>query len=367
MPGLRVAVDVTPLVGGRGGVAQCVRNLLLALPDVAPEVDVLPYVLSRRAREHVDDLPAGTRLLAVPAGVAIRAWGYVSVPSANKALADADVVHGTNFVAPPTTRPTTITVHDTWCLRHPRSCAPAVRPFDRAIRRAVRRCAWLHVSTESVATEVRARYATSRVEVVPFGVPAVADAAALPAAVREPYVLAVSTDEPRKRHAHLVRAFAVLASRAPDVSLVLAGGDAGATADVLDTISSLRPEVRDRVVRLGAVDDATRSTLLRRASVLAYPSADEGFGFPALEAMSVGVPVVATRVGAVQETAGDAALLVDVVDDVRPLVTALETALADEATRSSLVARGTARAASFTWAAHARGMADLWAKAAAES
>jgi glycosyltransferase involved in cell wall biosynthesis len=360
VPGLRVAVDVTPLLGRRGGVTQCVRYLLDALPRVAADVEVVPYVLSRRARDHADELPAGTRALALPAGIAIRVWGLLDVPTAGRPLSGVQVVHGTNFVVPPVRVPATVTVHDTWCLRHPSECAAAVRPFDRAVRRAVRRGAWVHVSTAAIADEVRARYETDRVAVVPFGVPEVAAGGALPPGVTSPFVLAISSDEPRKRHAHLVRAFAAVAEQVPDVQLVLAGADAGATPDVEREIAALAPAVRARVVRLGAVADDARAALLRGARVLAYPSSDEGFGFPVLEAMSVGVPVVSTRAGGIPEASGDAALLVEVTDDVAPLVGALCDALTDDDLRARLVARGTERAAARSWDDHARGMVALW-------
>jgi glycosyltransferase involved in cell wall biosynthesis len=220
------------------------------------------------------------------------------------------------------------------------------------------------VSTEASAAEVRERYRTDRVVVVPFGVPDVAVDGVLPHAVRAPFVLAISTDEPRKRHAHLVEAFADVAAAVDDVQLVLAGAEASATPAVVAAIDALPPQVRHRVLRLGAVDDATRAGLLRGAAVLAYPSADEGFGFPALEAMSVGIPVVTTRAGGLPETAGDAAVLVDVVDDVEPLASALVAALTDTELRTSLVARGYTRVASLSWDAHAAGMAALWARAA---
>jgi glycosyltransferase involved in cell wall biosynthesis len=364
VPGLRVAVDVTPLLGVQGGVAQCVRHLLAALPAVAPDVDVVPYALSRRARGRLDELPSGTRALSLPAAMAVRVWSRADRPRPRALPDDVDVVHGTNFVVPPVDRAATVTVHDTWCLRHPTECAPAVRPFDAVLRRAAGRGAWLHVSTDATAREVTQRYRTDRVAVVPFGVPDVDVDGVLPATVHAPYVLAISTDERRKRHAHLVRAFERVAAVVDDVQLVLAGADAGGTPDVVSAIGALPPDVRRRVLRLGPVDDAARAGLLRGATVLAYPSADEGFGFPALEAMSVGVPVVTTRAGGLPETAGDAALLVDVVDDVAPVADALVAALTDDALRRSLVRRGHARVAALSWEAHAAGMASLWARAA---
>lgn len=366
MPGLRVAVDVTPLLGARSGVARCVEHLLDALPAVAPDVTVVPYVLSYRARES-KGLPPDTRVLPVPAGVAIRTWGWSDLPSVRHWLGDVDVVHGTNFVVPPTGTPSTVTVHDTFCLRRPKECAPAVRPFRRAVGRAVRRGAVVHVSTRTLKYEVLELFPRAIANVVPFGVPPLAPAGPLPSSVVEPYVLSINSLEPRKRIDHLVRAFRTVAAWDPDIQLVLAGADGAATGAVDREIAALPDELRGRVVKLGYVDDLTRATLLRRARVVAYPSADEGFGFPLLEAMSVGVPIVTTGEGGSREVAGDAAVLIPLVDDVGPLVDALRRAITDERLRASLRERGTRRVARYSWDDHAIGMAAMWRAAAGRS
>jgi glycosyltransferase involved in cell wall biosynthesis len=104
--------------------------------------------------------------------------------------------------------------------------------------------------------------------------------------------------------------------------------------------------------------------LLRGATILAYPSADEGFGFPVLEAMAAGIPVVASSVGGIPEVAGDAALLVPVDDDPTALVDALRRALTDETLRAELRRAGGARVERYSWTTHAEGMAALWRRAA---
>jgi glycosyltransferase involved in cell wall biosynthesis len=364
VPGLRVAVDVTPLLGVRTGVYQCVEHLLDALPDAAPDVEVLPYVLSRTARARADELPGGTRFLSPPAGLAIRLWGFVDVPKVEHELGNPDVVHGTNFVVPPTSIPSTVTVHDTFCLVHPSKCEPAQRPFARAVRRAASRGAWLHVSTSAVEYQLKSLYAAERVERVAFGVPVLGSAGELPEGVTTPYVLAINSLDVRKRHEHLVRAFRSVAPWDPELKLVIAGGDGNAKDAVQRAIKALPPDVSRRVVLTGRVDEPTRAALIRRATVLAYPSADEGFGFPVLEAMAAGVPVVATSVGGLPEVTGGAALLVPVEDDPGALVEALRKVITDGTVRAGLRRSGRERAAEFSWHAHAEGMAALWQKAA---
>ena len=101
-------------------------------------------------------------------------------------------------------------------------------------------------------------------------------------------MLAIATLEPRKNLPHLVSAFGALAATHPDLRLVIAGRDGPARPAVDDAIARLPAAARDRVVLAGHVDDAGRRALLDAASVLAYPSIYEGFGFPLLEAMSAG-------------------------------------------------------------------------------
>lgn len=364
MPGLRVAVDVTPLLGVRAGVARTVEHLLEALPGAAPDIEVVPYVLSRRANRAA--LPEGTVVLPHAATVAIRRWGYGDRPSVASLLGDCDVVHGTNFVVPPAGRPSTVTIHDTWCLRHVKECAPDVRPFRRAVGRALGRGAWAHVSTRAVGHEVTQLFGQSRMAVVPFGVPPVGPPGPMPSELHgRPYVLSLSTLEPRKRVDHLVRAFRSVAPWDQELRLVIAGARGAASEDVTRAVRALPKEIERRVIRFGHVDDGTRSALLHHATALAYPSADEGFGFPVLEAMAAGVPVVATSVGGIPEVAGNAALLIAVDDDPGGLVTALRSLVTDDALRTTLIERGRARAERFSWRAHAEGMAELWRRAAA--
>jgi glycosyltransferase involved in cell wall biosynthesis len=183
--------------------------------------------------------------------------------------------------------------------------------------------------------------------------------------VAGPYILAISTLDARKRHEHLVRAFRSVAPWDPELHLVIAGADGNAKDAIGRAIKALPPDVECRVVLTGRVDEPTRAALIRNATVLAYPSADEGFGFPVLEAMAAGVPVVATNVGGIPEVSAGAAVLVPVDDDPGALVDALRRVITDGDLRARLRRRGLARAKAFSWNDHAAGMAALWRSAAA--
>jgi alpha-1,3-rhamnosyl/mannosyltransferase len=123
--------------------------------------------------------------------------------------------------------------------------------------------------------------------------------------------------------------------------------------------------VAGRVVRLGYLEEEARQSLLGGALVLAYPSLYEGFGYPPLEAMAAGVPVVATAAGAVPEVVGEAAELV-APGDFEAMAAALARVIDDAGLRAKLVEAGRVRASSFTWTSAAASMVDLYGVAAAD-
>ena len=116
---------------------------------------------------------------------------------------------------------------------------------------------------------------------------------------------------------------------------------------------------RQRIRRPGYVTAAERIALMAGASVFCYPSVYEGFGLPPLEAMALGVPVVATSAGAVPEVVGDAAELV-APGDTAALAAALARTVDDDGLRSRLVRLGRERVAGYTWQATAAGLTALY-------
>ena len=375
---MRLALDATPLLGPRTGVATFTAGALGALSR-RPDISVTGYALSWRGRTTLrESLPAGVGSgWAVPAGPLLRIWARADLVPAEW-IVDAedgiDVVHGTNFVVPPTRRAArVVTVHDLTCVRYPEMCTPTTLRYPALIRRAIRTGAWVHTPSDYVASEVCEMFDAdpNRVRGIHHGLDA-ADlgdgtagrrrAADLTSPGVKRYVLALGTVEPRKDLPMLVRAFDRLAATRPDIGLVLAGPQ-GWGAGALDTA---RGEARhhDRIGLAGYVDGAARADLMAGAAVFALPSRYEGFGLPPLEAMASGVPVVATAAGAVPEVCGDGALIVGVGDE-DAFTGALEAVLDDGP--GGLVERGRARAASFTWERCAAELDQLYRDAQADA
>jgi glycosyltransferase involved in cell wall biosynthesis len=126
----------------------------------------------------------------------------------------------------------------------------------------------------------------------------------------------------------------------------------------------LSEPARSRVIMTGYVSDEDKHVLVAGARALAYPSLYEGFGFPVIEAMAAGTPVLTSNVSSLPEVAGEDAVLVD-PKDVPAIADGLRRVLEDDELRSRLIGPGRARAAGFTWEATARRTAEVLRSVAA--
>lgn len=368
MTRVTVAFDIGPTLTPLTGVGQAVVGMRDALGDLPEGPDVVPYITSWRAAP-----PRGGRRLPLPAALAHRWWARRSWPPMDRWLPrGAGVVHGTNYVVPPTRLPRVVSVYDCWFLRHRDHVHPDVARAGAALRRAVATGAVVHTSSLASADAVAELLGRGvRVEVIPLGAPAGVAAPAstfrpVPELESRPFVLAVGTLERRKNLPRLVQAFAAVAAQVPDVRLVLAGAPGNDAAAIDDAIATLPRTMTHQVLLLGRIDEATKAWLLHHATVLAYPSLDEGFGFPLLEAMAIDLPVVASTAGSIPEVAGDAAVMVDATD-VDALGAAVSHVLTDSALRQRLSVAGRLRVAHFSWSTTAQRLADLYASLAMET
>ena len=161
-------------------------------------------------------------------------------------------------------------------------------------------------------------------------------------------MLFLGTIEPRKNVARLIEAYAAVLARRPDVPDLVIAGALQISRDELLSRASAGADLSRRVSFAGYVDEAERKRLLSTASMLVLPSLEEGFGIPALEAMTIGLPVIASNRGALPEVVGDAGILIE-PDDARALAAAIERLLSDDYLRRSLSAKGIEQAEHFSW------------------
>jgi glycosyltransferase involved in cell wall biosynthesis len=265
----------------------------------------------------------------------------------------ADLFHGLNQRLPASRLHRAVTTfHDLFVMTGDYSTPEFRRRFTSLARDAASRSGHVIAVSRFTADQVAARldYPAGRITVIHHGVDPVPEIAgdALDAfrrklGLEEPFLLHVGAIQTRKNISRLVEAFEGLPER---YSLVLAGSAGYGAREILERIEKSR--ARKRIHRLGYLTRDELNQLYRTAAVLAFPSLDEGFGLPVIEAMSASLPVVTSNGSALKEIAGDAALLVEPAD-VDSLRTALQVALEDAAVRNRLVSAGIRRAAEFDW------------------
>ncbi|GAA2726086.1 glycosyl transferase [Cellulomonas aerilata] len=348
-----------PVPGGSG---VYIEELLAELATGAHGVDVTGLAARHAGPPPAQPLPPGlaVRHAPLPRTVLYESWQRVGHPRAEAVAGPLDVVHATTWAVPPTRRPLVVTVHDVAFLHDPTHfTARGNAWFRRALERTRRSADAVIVPSQATADDCLAvGLDAARVHVVPHGSRPVPRTAAQVADFRDrtglgrPYVLWCGTIEPRKNLPVLLRAFASVADRRPDLDLVLVG-PAG-WGEVPGHPAGLAP---DRVRVLGRLSREDLHSAYAGAAAFCFPSVREGFGLPVLEAMQHGLPVVTSAGTACAEVAGGAALLVDPAspaDLADALVEATGPAAPDLARRSA------ERAADFSWRRSAATTADVY-------
>lgn len=323
---MSVALDATYSLGRNlSGVGVYSRKILFGLAAAHPEEQFyFHYRPHRFLRSLQDSLP----------------------PNAHRRLLHnaprADIFHALNQRVDRRASRTVTTFHDLFVMTGEYS-SPAFRErFTKQAREAAERSDHIIAVSQFTASQVESLLGVerSRIHVVPHGV----EVAVPSRARRERMVLFVGAIQKRKNVARLVRAF----ERMPrEWTLVLAGAaDGFGAAQELAAVSA-SPRRLDITVA-GYVTSEELEELYARASIFAFPSLDEGFGMPVLEAMARGVAVVTSNCSAMPEVAGDAALLVDPHDE-EDIADALARLAVEDGFRYELVERGRVRAEQFTW------------------
>ena len=356
-PRLRIAYEATALLGFRTGVGEFCYGALRALARIG-SLDMNAFAISHRRRHMLKkELPPGVGFSdwIMPARPLHEMWKRSNFPPLELWDRKVDVVHGTNFVVPPTrSAGKVVTVHDLTTLRFPEMCDAATLVFPRMVQKAIDEGAFVHTPSRFVAQEVIENFRVDPAKVVAIhhGIPLVEPGADFGGGQMGPlvgrrFVLALGTVEPRKDYPMLVRAFDEVVRHEPDLVLVIAGKDGWGSSDLTSAITAIKS--RSKIFRLGYVTPAARQWLLKNATVFAYPSVYEGFGFPPLEAMALGTPVVSTNSGALAEVLSDAcALLVD-SGDLNGLATGIRRLVVNEAERARLSQAGLEHIHRFSW------------------
>lgn len=173
-----------------------------------------------------------------------------------------------------------------------------------------------------------------------------------------PYLLFLSTIQPRKNVGRIIEAFAAVADQIPH-DLILAGQIGWRSGSILAQIETLPHELKNRIELPGFVPDDEKTSLIKGAAAFLYPSLNEGFGFPLLEANACGVPVITANTSSLAELAATGGAVPINPQNVSELSDAILQLNSDEALRHSLIAQGHENVARFEWQAAAEQVLQL--------
>ncbi len=342
---MRIVVDVSPLSHPPTGIGNYIRGSLggLAAAGRAAGHEVVGFAPTSllggsriRAALQGEEVTVPVRTIPLPASHALRtAWSRAGRPPVEVLIGRLDAFLFTDWMYPAQRRGLRATVvHDLVPVHHPEWCTPrTIAMHTRKLKHAVATCDVLFTNSQYTADDLSATYGVARDRLVVAhpglgrGFTHDGDATAFGNVT----ILGVGTIEPRKNLERLVAAWRLLAGEA---DLVLAGGSGWGERPGLEGVRLL-----------GYVPAADLPALYRGASVFVYPSLEEGFGMPAVEAMACGTPVVASSHPSLDEACGDAAVRVDPTDP-QALAAGIREALTR---RDELVLRGRAHAARFSW------------------
>ena len=373
---MKVCVDLQAGLGQTGGIGRYVRELFRHLGREAgkgEEAEGFCFDFHRRYRGA--EWANGGRVRAcrwMPGRVAQAAWKRLHAPPYDWFAGEADVYHFPNFVRPPLGKGkrSVVTIHDLSFMRMPETTETKnLAWLTGEIRRTAETADAILTDSRFSAGEIHECLGVGESRIFPVWLgldsfpepPGEAEAAALrrELGLERPYLLMVGTLEPRKNIPFLVKVFEEM--RDFDGDLALVGALGWKTEGILSAIEN-SPR-RDRIRRLGGIRDDQLAAVYAGAAAFVFPSRYEGFGFPPLEAMARGVPVVCARNSSLPEVLGDAPQWVDGFDAV-DWADAVREVLGDAGRRKTMRVAGLAQARRFTWAETTRRTWEVYRRVA---
>lgn len=358
---MHLCLDYQPAVAQRAGIGRYTRMLAKHIAPFFGTGDRLRlFYLDFFRKAEPPDCSSGAEAnpwRILPGAILQQLWKRGLPPAFDTIAGDADLYHFTNFIIPPVSKKAkaVVSIFDMSFMRYPQ-CAEAhnlaymTSRIGKTIERADAVITISKFSTDETIEFFPA--AAGKTFNIPLGLD---QSLSAPEAdkitetkkrlgLNRPYILSVGTLEPRKNYTFLVEAFEKLDRN--DVDLVIAGMPGWQCEPILEKIT--KSPRASQIKYLKYVADTDLAALYAGAEVFALASLYEGFGFPPLEAMLCGTPVVSSNGGSLPEVLGDAADIVTSFD-AELWAMALNKMLGDSARRESFRSRGLARASIYKW------------------
>ena len=346
---MKIGIDISQAIYGTG-VSVYTKNLVTSLVHLHPEDEFVLFGGSLRRRSELTTLAKklkGTpKIFPFPPTLMDFIWNSLHVLPVEKLIGNVDIVHTSDWTEPPTHLPKVTTVHDLIPFKYPQTTTDSIRQAHK------KRLHWVTRESGKIIAVSRStkedlisilRIPEDKIVVIPEGVEPrytpqpleLIDQIKRRYKIKGDYIFSLSTLEPRKNQAGLIKAFEIVKKTYPDLTLLIGGRTGWGEL----------PVPVEGVIMPGFISDNDLPVLYSGALVYALPSFYEGFGLSPLQAMACGAPVVTSNVSSMPEVVGDAGILVDPADP-QNIAAGIITAVGK---RGKLRELGFAQAAKFTW------------------
>jgi len=384
---MTIGIDIRMLAQGmQTGVEEYVVNLLANMLSLNPNIKFkLFYNGYRKTELNYDWLKLPNVELVqfnIPNKILDTSLYFLNYPKINKLLKGIDVFFSPHIFLSATSQKckSVVTFHDLSFEKYPEfySNSKNYWHFSMNPKKQARRADKIIAVSESTKNDLVELYKINpeKIKVIysgvslesgiwnlEFRVTKVKEKYNLP----EKYILYLGTLEPRKNIIGLIKAFEIFKTKfksrrrhsgmSPSrFKLIIAGSKGWLYKNIFKTIEN--SPVKNDIIFTGFIDDEDKSVLYSLADLFIYPSFYEGFGFPPLEAMACGTPVITSNVSSIPETVGDAAITVNPYN-LDELYRAMEMVLSDENLKNNLIKKGFVQAKKFSWQKCARESLDF--------
>jgi len=361
---LKVCFDAQPIVGKRTGIGKYVYGLLKAYSQMPLELDISAfYFNAKKTFKEYSLFDRNKRLTnkeikCLPGSYSFYVWPYFPYPKVEDLIGKHDVYHCTHSIGLPIkSGKSLITVYDLTYKRFPEYIEKENKKrLDKQFDNVINNAAGIITISEFSKNEIIDVYniPKDKVHAIHLGLDFEEENYSEKINIKDvlgfsdPYILNVSTIEPRKNNLLLIKAFNFLAKSDKKLNLVLIGNKGWKCDDTLYEIEC--SPYRSRIHVLGYLSDTAVKTIYKNASVFVFPSIYEGFGFPPLEAMQHNTPVISSNAASLGEVLKDAAMLFDPKEtsplDLSEMIAAV---INSEELRNSLILKGKKVVKHYNW------------------
>ncbi len=366
---MHVCLDIQASVGQRAGIGTYTRELATHLGYLCNQGDELSFTyfdFKRSASPPVIESAHTRAIRCCPGRLANKAWQMLNWPPFNWFAGNADLYHFPNFVAAPVSRgKTVVTIHDMSFMRLPQFAESRNLDYlNRSIRKTVERADAIITDSHFSAGEIQELLDVEQSKLFPIHLgindsfcpqgPEELDRIRSKYKLDRPYLFTLSTIEPRKNIPFLIDVFERLNSF--DGFLVVAGAPGWKCDSIMERMSKSPRSGSIKYLRHVSLEDAR--ALYAGSELFLFPSFYEGFGFPPLEAMACGTPVITARGGSLEEVVGPGAITLGY--ELDEWIAETQKVLTDGGVKRALTANGAKHVKQYKWTETARRTWDVY-------